>query len=224
MQAIAERPHVCGCKKVKPYRFAHAFFALAFGAFLIVHLLVNASALEPARFGWNVAALRRLSSSLPALEFVAIGVPLLGLIACGLHLLRVSGLHYPARGCNRGNAGRYFLQRTSALVIVVFVIFHLATLSTWGLHGGAFEAARPYASVAAALGTPAIKAFYLLALLAVSFHLANGLFTSVATKRLTRNDEAKRRWGLVCASVGVGLASLGGVAWYAFALGRTAGS
>ncbi|MGP6191774.1 MAG: hypothetical protein ACLPSH_17250 [Vulcanimicrobiaceae bacterium] len=219
MDAIVKTPGTCGCKKVKPYRRAHGLFALAFGAFLIVHLLINASALQPARFGNNVAALRALTSALPALELLAIGLPLIGLIACGLYLLQKAGLHYPARGCNRGNKVRYFLQRTSALVILAFVAFHLVTLSTWGLHGGAFEPARPYASVAAALAAPTVKAFYLLAILAVSYHLANGLFTGVGPWGLMRSDEGRRRWRWVCTAVGLSLAALGSVAWYAFGLG-----
>ncbi|MFY9781259.1 MAG: hypothetical protein WAJ85_12225 [Candidatus Baltobacteraceae bacterium] len=216
MDAAATTPGTCACKKVKPFRRAHGLFAIAFGTFLAVHLFVNASALEPARFGTNVAALRALAAALPALEAVAIGLPLLGLVACGLFLLYQAGLRYPAKGCNRGGKVRYFLQRTSALVIVAFIAFHVATLSTWGLNGGAFEPSRPYASVAAALRSPAVKAFYLLAIVAVSYHLANGLFTGAGLWGLVRSDEGKRRWRWVCAALGISLASLGSAAWYAF--------
>jgi succinate dehydrogenase / fumarate reductase cytochrome b subunit len=219
---VGVRPaKTCDCSKARPFRRAHGLFALAFGAFLAVHLCVNASALQPARFVTYAAGLRAMATALPALEIVAIGLPLLGLLACGIYLLHVAGLHYPARGCNRGNKVRYFLQRTSALLILAFIAFHLATLSPWGLHSGTFEPSRPYASVAAALAGPAVRLFYLLAIVAVSYHVANGLFTSIATKSLTRSDEGKRRWGLVCATLGLILASLGSAAWYAFALGSS---
>ena len=93
---------------------------------------------------------------------------------------------------------------------------HVATLSAWGLNGGAFEPSRPYASVAAALRSPAVKAFYLSAIVAVSYHLANGLFTGAGLWGLVRSDEGKRRWRWVCAALGISLASLGSAAWYAF--------
>ena len=47
--------------------------------------------------------------------------------------------------------------------------------------------------------------FYLVCVLALVFHFANGLWTAAITWGLTLSVQAQRRWGFVCAAVGVAL-------------------
>jgi succinate dehydrogenase/fumarate reductase cytochrome b subunit len=167
--------HKCACKKLRPYRRIHSLAGLLFGAFLAVHLGVAATAVSPSSFQANANVLHAVAERFPALELIALGIPLLVLIALGVHLLAEAGLSPTRKRCKRGGRVRYFLQRTSAVVILAFIAFHIATLSRWGLHGGLYDPSRAFASVAAALrANPAVEALYVLAIVAVSYHFANG--------------------------------------------------
>jgi succinate dehydrogenase / fumarate reductase cytochrome b subunit len=207
----------CACKMLRPYRRVHSLAGLIFAAFLGVHFLTGASALSPPAFEANANHLRTLTERFPVIEFVAVLVPLLVLLALGTRLLIEAGLSPARKRCNRGGKIRYFLQRISALVILSFIVFHVGTMSRWGLHGGLYDPARPFASVAASLhANAAIATLYLLAIAAVSYHLANGLWTGAIAWGAITSERAKRNWQLACAAFGVALCSAGIVAWYAF--------
>jgi succinate dehydrogenase/fumarate reductase cytochrome b subunit len=57
---------------------------------------------------------------------------------------------------------------------------------------------RPFTSVAAAVrGNASVEAFYVLAIVAVSYHLANGLWTGAIAWGALDSDRAKRKWEAV---------------------------
>jgi succinate dehydrogenase / fumarate reductase cytochrome b subunit len=199
----------------------HSLAGLLFAAFLGVHFLTAASALSPAAFQGNANFLRGLTERFPAIEFIAVGLPLFALIAFGGYLLIEAGLSPARKRCDRGGKTRYFLQRISALLILSFIVFHVATLSPWGLHGGSYDPSRSFDSVAAALrANTAVAIVYLLAIVAVSYHLANGLWSGALAWGAIRSERAKRTWELACAAFGIALCSAGVVAWYAFVIAR----
>jgi succinate dehydrogenase / fumarate reductase cytochrome b subunit len=220
--AVSE-PHKCVCKKLRPYRRIHSLAGLLFGAFLAVHLGIAASAVSPSAFETNAGALRAFTERFPAFEFIALGIPLLVVVAIGVHLLAEAGLSPTRKRCKRGGRVRYFLQRSSAVVILAFIAFHVLTLSHWGLHGGSYDSRHAFVSVAAALrANPAVEALYLLAIVAVSYHFANGLWTGAIAWGALESDRAKRAWEAVCAVFGAALCTTGLVALYAFV--HTAGT
>jgi succinate dehydrogenase / fumarate reductase cytochrome b subunit len=209
--------HKCACKKLRPYRRIHSLAGLLFGAFLVVHLGIGATAVWPSTFQANASVLHSVAERFPALEVVALGIPLLVVIALGVHLLAEAGLSPTRKRCKRGGRVRYFLQRTSALVILAFIGFHIATLSRWGLHGGSYDPDNAFASVAAALrANTAVEALYFLAILAVSYHFANGLWTGAIAWGAIESDRGKRAWEAACAVFGAALCTTGLVALYAF--------
>ena len=61
-----------------------------------------------------------------------------------------------------------------------------------------------------------MAAFYLVCVLALVFHFANGLWTAAITWGLTISSGAQRRWGQVCAGVGIVLAVAGVLSVYGF--------
>jgi succinate dehydrogenase / fumarate reductase cytochrome b subunit len=69
---------------------------------------------------------------------------------------------------------------------------------------------------AAVRGNASVEAFYVLAIVAVSYHLANGLWTGAIAWGALDSDRAKRKWEALCAAFGVVLCSTGIVAMYAF--------
>jgi succinate dehydrogenase / fumarate reductase cytochrome b subunit len=214
--ASAERPD-CACKGIRPYRRMHSLAGLAFALFIGVHFMTGASALSPHAFQVNANLLRSLAAQVPGIELIAVALPLLALIALGGRLLIEAGLSPARKRCDRGGKVRYFLQRISALVILSFVLYHVATLSGWGIGGGLFDPERPFDSVVAAVrANAAVSAFYLLAIVAVSYHLANGLWTGAIGWGVVTTERAKRTWELACLAFGIALCSTGVAAWYAF--------
>jgi succinate dehydrogenase / fumarate reductase cytochrome b subunit len=221
VEAAGERRGTCACAGLRPYRRMHSLAGIAFAAFLCVHFLTGASALSPQAFQENANLLQSFSERYPGVELIAVAVPLLALAALGGRLLIEAGLSPARKRCNRGGKTRYFLQRVSALIVLSFIVFHVATLSRWGLHGGLHDPARSYESVAAVLRANAfIAAFYLTAIVAVSYHLANGLWTGAVAWGAIVSDRAKRNWEIACAAFGTALCLAGVAAWYAFVLNR----
>jgi succinate dehydrogenase / fumarate reductase cytochrome b subunit len=142
-------------------------------------------------------------------------------------------------GCKRGGKLRFFLQRVSAVVILALLAFHLLTLRNWGpwsaaevpRSGSATAADGPtttaFASTVRQLWdflpsagpSPlrfAVAVFYLLATLAVIYHLANGFWTGAIAWGLTPSASAQQRSLWACTAFGIILAVLGLLGWYAF--------
>ncbi len=108
---------------------------------------------------------------------------------------------------------RYTLQRLSGYLGVIFIFMHLTSLRFGYEYAGLF----PSFKAEAASSSTAIHfqnggwgllmaGFYLLCVLALVFHFANGLWTAAITWGLTLTEAAQRRWGYVCAGVGLVLA------------------
>jgi succinate dehydrogenase / fumarate reductase cytochrome b subunit len=109
---------------------------------------------------------------------------------------------------------RYTVQRITGYVGVIFIFMHITSLRFGWTYGGlmpAFVASEAASSTAAhfqqsTLGTPIMAAFYLVCVLSLVYHFANGLWTAAITWGLTVSVTAQRRWGYICAVVGIGLA------------------
>jgi succinate dehydrogenase / fumarate reductase cytochrome b subunit len=101
----------------------------------------------------------------------------------------------------------YTLQRVSAIIIVLFMIFHVFSLKV-GWFGSAlsFDAHDAGGSVHRHMtGTRAswliVGLIYPLGILASCYHLANGFWTAAITWGLTISAGAQRRWGFACAGL-----------------------
>jgi len=107
---------------------------------------------------------------------------------------------------------RYTLQRASGYLGVIFIVMHILSLRFQFSFGGlmpAFELHAASSSTAlhfqgSAWGIFA-PVFYLVCVLGLVFHFANGLWTAGITWGLTVSVQAQKRWGYVCAALGMGL-------------------
>lgn len=120
---------------------------------------------------------------------------------------------------------RYTLQRVSGYVGVLYIFLHISSLRWGWTYGGLTPAFDPYyaASTTAAhlqQGTLGLllAAFYLVSVLLLVFHFANGLWTAAITWGLTITPEAQRRWGYACAAIGIALAGAGTTAVVGFSI------
>lgn len=199
------------------------------GAFLIPHLTTNSSILWGAVLnapkyhalpegGAGVATFQHevdFIHSLPALVFIeafVLWIPILFHALLGIHFAR-SGRPNLDRYKYQGNV-RYGLQRLTGYVAFIFVVMHVLSLRFGIEFGGimpSFDGHAASSTTAAHFQNGStglvIAGFYLLGVLAIVFHFANGLWTAAITWGLTVSVPAQRRWGYVCTAVGLGLAS-----------------
>ncbi len=198
------------------------------GVFLLFHLTTNSSimwgrVLGKSRHGdAGVETFQHevnFIHNLPALQLMEWGVLF---VPIAFHALL--GIYYATTG--KGNVKaynyqdnwRYSLQRLSGYIGLLFIFLHITSLRFGWTYGGlmpAFEGEHAASSTAAHFqqgGLGLLMAlFYLVCVSALVFHFANGLWTAAITWGLTISVEAQKRWGYVCAALGVALA-LAGVA------------
>ncbi|MFO0828686.1 MAG: hypothetical protein U0572_11145 [Phycisphaerales bacterium] len=162
---------------------------------------------------------------LPALFFIELcilWIPIFFHAIVGMHFAH-SGKPNLDRYKYQGNV-RYSLQRVTGYIGFLFIFMHISSLrwgwTYWGLMPG-FVADAASSSVAEHLqsgGTGLLMAvFYLVCVLALVFHFANGLWTAAITWGLTISEAAQRRWGYVCAAIGIALGGAGVAAVIGFA-------
>lgn len=190
------------------------------GAFMVVHLLVNASVLEsPATFQKNVYQIHSLGSLLPLVEWTFIFIPILFHAIIGVVIV-MGGIpntgNYPY-AANR----RYTLQRVTGMIAFVFIAIHVFHMHGWfhsdvwldkvvrPLGGAEFHPYAAASSAGLALQSYVMVVIYLIGVLATVFHLANGIWTMGITWGVWISPQAQQRALHVCTVFGVLLAIVG---------------
>ena len=183
------------------------------GAFLLEHLLSNFEALKgPIAYGEQVKFL----NSLPlvrVLEWVFIFLPILyhGIYGVYIWLRGKSNIvYYPWAG-----NWMYLMQRYTGLIAFAYIGYHVATQRFMGVSlpenpGAAF------AKVQHELANPWIVAVYVIAMIAVCWHFAYGVWLFAAKWGITPGETARRRFGYICVAFGVLLAGMGLASIWAF--------
>ena len=162
------------------------------------------------------------------LEVGLIFLPLAVHAGLGLRTLAREKLKYGVPKHHHGSDLRQWLQRMSAVIMLVFVLFHLLTMQRW--LGGRFDPQHAFSSASGAIwhfwrDLPAahpvnvlFAQLYLIGLVAVTYHVANGMATGAAVLGLTRTPAAERRLWVICRMAAPALLLAGVVAWVAFAV------
>ena len=222
----AEAAHTCNCGGTCPRHYLAAT-GLLLGAFLVLHLVINALGLWPEQFQAAVNRNHALGAALPVLEVGLIFLPLSIHAALGLRTLRREKLKYGVAKHHHGSDLRQWLQRVTALILLAFILFHVVTLHRW--FGGRFDPQHAFSSASQAIwqfwhGLPAghpgnllFAQFYLLGIVAAVYHLTNGVATGAEVLGFVSTRVAQERlWRIsLIAAPALLLAAL--AAWYAFA-------
>jgi succinate dehydrogenase / fumarate reductase, cytochrome b subunit len=192
------------------YRLFSLCGLIPVGAFLVVHLLTNASITAgPASFQSRVDLIHSLGPLLVPVEIAFIFLPMLFHAAVGFVII-ANGLPNVGSYPYVGNV-RYALQRATGMIAFAFIIWHI-----WQLHwlgrpfgGGSFDPHHASSTAARALAPLAVSLLYSIGVLATVFHFANGLWTLGITWGLWTSPAAMRRANWVSMAVGVVLAAAG---------------
>ncbi len=190
------------------------------GAYMVVHLVTNASVLESAAtFQRNVYTIHSLGKLLPFVEWTFIFIPILFHAVIGVVIIR-SGLPN-SQAYPYGANIRYTLQRATGMIAFVFIMWHVFHMHGWfhteawvGLArrfmGAQFAPFNAASSAALAMqASVLIPVLYTIGVLACVFHLANGLWTMGITWGVWISPAAQRRAGYVCTLFGLLLAVVG---------------
>lgn len=181
------------------------------GAFLIVHLLVNHQATQGAE-AFNKAS--NVMESLPFLiivEFILIYIPLLYHGLFGIHIAFTA----------KNNIGHYsifrnwmfFLQRVSGILAFIFIAIHLwQTRLQKVFYGQAVD----YQMMHQWLQNPGWVIFYIVCVVAVIFHFANGLWSFLVTWGFLQSPKSQRVFTWVSLAVFLILSYIGVAAIIAF--------
>ncbi|MGE5608415.1 MAG: hypothetical protein ACM359_04120 [Bacillota bacterium] len=197
-------------------RRLHSLTGIVFGGYLVVHLIVNATIAQGGRaYQVQVDKLE----SLPfvwLIEWTLIYIPILYHAAYGTWIIltgQPNAASYPY-----AKNWLYLLQRISAGILVLFLLFHVLSLR-FHLLGSALSfntEDATYTTWRHMHAHPAIAYFvYPVGILASCFHLANGFWTAGITWGLTVSSRGQRRWGLVCILLFIVTYAFGMVAWIA---------
>ncbi len=196
-------------------RRLHSLTGILFGLYICVHLFVNATLIEGARhdgqptvFQQQVDQIHRLPLLL-AIEWMMIYIPLLYHTFYGIYIV-VTG--QPNVGNYRyAKNYAYLAQRISAMLLVLFIAFHVLTMK--GVFGGplTFDPVQATASTVRHFDTSFMVTWvvYPIGILAATFHLANGFWTAAITWGLTVSAAAQKRWGAVCAGLFIATTAAG---------------
>ena len=182
-------------------RRLHSLTGLVFGGYLIVHLLVNATIAQGGIvYQQQVDKIHSLPF-LPVIEWSLIYLPILFHTVYGIWIT-MTGQPNIDRYRYAKNIF-YVLQRASAIVIVLFMLFHVLALK-YGLLGKSlsFDPEHAMGTVGRHLDHGLLVwIVYPLGILASCYHLANGFWTAGITWGLTVSNASQKRWGYVCAGL-----------------------
>lgn len=190
------------------------------GAYMTVHLLVNASLLNgPASFQNNVNQIHSLGAVLPLVEWIFIFLPIIFHAVIGVWIIRTGKSNHDHY---RFVANwRYTLQRWTGVIAIFFIFFHVFHLHGW-FHGEwwlsrvaeplGMAQFRPYSAastLASAMSGFVWPVFYFVGIVASVFHFANGIWTMGITWGVWTSPHAQKNASYVCAAGGVLLLMVG---------------
>ena len=183
------------------------------GAFLLEHILSNFEALKgPGAYGAQVKFLNGLPL-VRVLEWGFIFLPLAFHALYGVYIaMRGKGnvIYYPWAG-----NWMYMTQRWTGYIAFVYIIQHVVRQRFTGVslpeHPGA-----AFYKVQQELSNPWMLAVYAIAMIAVCWHFAYGVWLFCAKWGITSGETARRRFGYVCIVLGVLLAGMGIASIWAF--------
>ena len=171
----------------------------------MVHLLVNATLIQgpsnwtgaPDIYQQQVDKIHSLPFLL-GVELTAIYLPLLAHTLYGIYVIVNGKPNVSEYGYVKN--WFYFMQRVTAVVLILFIFFHIAGMHGWFGQTLKFDEHDATGTTIRHLhANPLIwLVIYPLGILCATFHLANGFWTGAISWGLTISNRAQNRWGWIC--------------------------
>jgi succinate dehydrogenase / fumarate reductase cytochrome b subunit len=183
------------------------------GAFLLEHFISNAEAFRgPIAYGKQVEFL----NSLPGvflLELFFIWLPILYHGLYGIYIWYRGDTNVAAYPW--GGNWLYTSQRWTGIIAFAYIVQHTYHLRFTGTVLGSHPD-QAFAKVQAEFHNPWMVGFYVIGIIAASWHFSYGLWLFAAKWGITTGEKARRRFGYVCLALYLGLVSVGAFSMYGF--------
>jgi succinate dehydrogenase / fumarate reductase cytochrome b subunit len=197
----------------------HSLSGILFGMYVLVHLSVNATLVEGARYEGEPTVYQQQVTKIHELPFLAVISYAFLILPIVYHT--IYGLYVTFNGrpnpveYGYGRNWLYVLQRISALILIFFIAFHF--LAFKGAFDGFLGEQMRFVPSRATEST--ILHFqshwwlgwivYPLGVLAATFHTANGFWAAGISWGLTVTRGGMRRWAIFCTLLFLMLTGLG---------------
>lgn len=170
------------------WRRLHSLLGLIpVGLFVTMHLFINFSATNGAE-SFNKAS--ETMESLPfllILEWVVIYIPLMFHAFYGVYIAFTAKPNVNRFGTVRN--WFFTMQRLTGIFLVVFVAWHIWQTR---LQKAIADAEVNYDMMADIVSNPAMLAFYIVGILAATFHLANGIWSFLVSWGITQSPKSQK--------------------------------
>jgi succinate dehydrogenase / fumarate reductase, cytochrome b subunit len=199
-------------------RRLHSLTGILFGAYVIGHLLLNATLVEGYREGAGQTVYQKQVDFIHSLPLLRAALFVFVFLPIAYHTIYGLWLTYMAQpNINQYPYTKnvfYLFQRVSALVLVAFILFHVTAMRGWWAQSLAFN---PHDATRTTISHLSASWFigwfvYPVGILAACYHLAYGFWTAAISWGIAVSAGAQRRWGWVCAGIFVILFVCGMVA------------
>jgi len=198
---IATDTHVADITAIRRQFFLRRLHSLTgilpIGLYVLVHLGINSFAASGVESYNQIAEFLESLPYLLAIEIPFIWLPILYHSGYGIYI-HATGRPNPFQYAYPNN-WMYWIQRWSGVVTLVFIGWHFwqTRLANY-LDGQVIE----FQMMADIFSDPRWVVFYVVGLVAVSFHLGNGLRTFLLTWGVAVGDRSRRRIAMLCAAFG----------------------
>lgn len=184
------------------------------GAFLVEHFISNAFATNgPAAYGDQVKFLTGLPFTI-WLEIFGIYIPILYHALYGIYIWwrgESNVQSYPWSG-----NWLYTAQRYTGIIALIYIAVHTYSMRFTGVHlfGGGYIYA--FGKVRGELMATGNAIFYVVGIVAASWHFAYGIWLFCAKWGITVGENARRKLGYVCLAIALGFIGVGLLTMKAF--------
>jgi succinate dehydrogenase / fumarate reductase, cytochrome b subunit len=184
---------------------------LPIGIFLIVHLLINYQATKGAEAYNQAAGLMENIPFLLAVEFIVIYIPILFHAIYGVYIAFTAKSNTNRFGTFRN--WMFLLQRVTGILLIIFIAWHV-----WETRiAKALGAEVNFDMMANIVDNPWMLAFYIVGIVAATFHLSNGLWSFCVSWGLTVSPRSQQIITYVTIAIFIVVSYVGVSAILAFA-------
>ena len=170
------------------WRRLHSLLGLIpVGLFLVFHLLVNFQATKGVEAFNEAAGLVEKMPFLLVLEWVVIYIPLMFHAFYGVYIAFTAKSTLKRFGTTRN--WFFMLQRLSGIFLVIFIAWHIWQTR---LQKTLADAEVNYDMMADIVSNPAMLAFYIVGIIAATFHLSNGIWSFLVSWGITQSKQSQK--------------------------------
>lgn len=170
------------------WRRLHSLLGLIpVGLFLTMHLLINFQATKGVEAFNNASGLMEKIPFLLIVEWVVIYIPLMFHAFYGVYIAFTAKPNLNRFGTMRN--WFFMLQRLSGIFLVIFIAWHIWQTR---LQKTLADAEVNYDMMADIVSNPAMLAFYIVGIIAATFHLSNGIWSFLVSWGITQSKQSQK--------------------------------